>query len=186
MMIKENSYWHRFPLILVAGISLLVGLWAGIARMGWPAAICLKIMTGTPPCPDRPYAMPRRAMVVGTWNRSLVMTRSTTPELRSPLSRITAIYAIETEIRGRDARRDARQLSTKPLIAELRTWLDVKLATVSGKSTIAEAIRYGTSRWPGLTRFIEDGRLEADNNIAENAIRSIAMRLSLCTLSSSI
>jgi len=36
MMIKENSYWHRFPLILVAGISLLVGLWAGIARMGWP------------------------------------------------------------------------------------------------------------------------------------------------------
>jgi transposase len=97
------------------------------------------------------------------------------PIASEALSLITAIYAIETEIRGRDARRDARQLSTKPLIAELRTWLDVKLATVSGKSTIAEAIRYGTSRWPGLTRFIEDGRIEIDNNAVERAIRPIAL-----------
>ena len=40
---------------------------------------------------------------------------------------------------------------------------------------MAKAMRYGTRRWIAFTRFLDDGRLEIDNNIAERAIRPIAI-----------
>jgi len=46
---------------------------------------------------------------------------------------------------------------------------DTQLATVSRKSTIAEAIRHGLSRWDGLVRFLCDGRIEIDSNVVEHA-----------------
>jgi hypothetical protein len=46
---------------------------------------------------------------------------------------------------------------------------------VSGKSVIAEAIRYGLNHWDGLTRFLEDGRIELDTNIVERGMRPIAL-----------
>jgi len=57
----------------------------------------------------------------------------------------------------------------------LRLWLQAQLATVSGKSTIAEAIRYALSRWDGLARFLDDGRIEIDSNVVERATRPIAL-----------
>jgi hypothetical protein len=53
--------------------------------------------------------------------------------------------------------------------------LEVQLAAVSRKSTIAEAIRYGLGRWDGLVRFLDDGRIEIDSNVVERAIRPIAL-----------
>ena len=38
-----------------------------------------------------------------------------------------------------------------------------------------QAIRYALSRWEGLTRFIDDGRIELDNNTVERSIRPIAL-----------
>ena len=49
------------------------------------------------------------------------------------------------------------------------------LSQVSGKSKLAQAIRYATSRWTALTRYTTDGRLEMTNNAAERAIRPLAM-----------
>jgi transposase len=46
---------------------------------------------------------------------------------------------------------------------------------LSAKSALAEAFRYILKRREALTRFVTDGRLEADNNIAENAMRKIAL-----------
>ena len=46
---------------------------------------------------------------------------------------------------------------------------------VSKKSGLAEAIRYALSHWEGLTRFLEDGRIEIDNNTVERTIRPIAL-----------
>ncbi|MGY4503269.1 hypothetical protein ACVWYH_007226 [Bradyrhizobium sp. GM24.11] len=43
------------------------------------------------------------------------------------------------------------------------------------KGKLAEAIHYALSRWEGLTRFIEDGRIELDNNAVERSIRPIAL-----------
>src|SRR5436190_24059836 len=41
------------------------------------------------------------------------------------------------------------------------------------------------ARWDGLTRFLDDGRIEIDSNVVERAIRPIAMPVSFCTPSSS-
>jgi len=51
----------------------------------------------------------------------------------------------------------------------LRLWLEAQLAAVYGKATIAGAIRYTLSRWDGLTRFLDDGRIEIDSNVVERS-----------------
>src|ERR1700681_606242 len=99
------------------------------------------------------------------------------PIASEALERIAALYAIEKTIRGRsaDARHAVRQEKSKPLVLALKTWLDEQLARVSAKSVIAEAIRYGLNHWDGLTRFLEDGRIELDTNIVERSMRGIVL-----------
>ena len=57
----------------------------------------------------------------------------------------------------------------------LEPWLREKLALVSQKSKLAEAIRYALSRWAGLSLFLDDGRIEIDSNVVERAIRPLAL-----------
>src|SRR6202040_6040 len=84
---------------------------------------------------------------------------------------------IESEIRGRsvDERRVLRQEESRPILDELEPWLRTKLALISQKTKLAEAIRYALSRWAGLTRFLDDGRIEIDSNVVERSIRPIAL-----------
>jgi transposase len=93
------------------------------------------------------------------------------------LERIGALYAVEADVRGQpsDVRRRTRQERTTPLITDLRTVLNDALRRLSPKSLMAKAIVYGTKRWAALTRFLDDGRLEIDNNIAERSLRGIAV-----------
>ena len=75
------------------------------------------------------------------------------PIAAKALSRIAALYRIEAEIRGRSAtqRRAVRQVRSRPLIEALEPWLREKLALISQKSTLADAIRYALTRWAGLS-----------------------------------
>ena len=68
-----------------------------------------------------------------------------------------------------------RQQDAVPLLAELKSFLDKALSEISGKSTLAKAIRYALARWAALTRYTTDGRLEMTNNAVERAIRPLAM-----------
>ncbi|MGJ0507695.1 MAG: IS66 family transposase [Methylocystis sp.] len=99
------------------------------------------------------------------------------PIASEALARIGQLYAIESDIRGQnpDDRRAARQEKSRPVLDALEPWLREKLALISQKTKLAEAIRYALSRWDGLTRFIDDGRIEIDSNIVERAIRPIAL-----------
>jgi len=99
------------------------------------------------------------------------------PLAEEALRRIGELYAIEAEIRGRPAeeRRTVRQERSKPLVEALHAWLTIQLGRVSGRSTLAEAIRYALRHWQGLVLFLEDGRLELDTNTIERAIRPIAL-----------
>jgi hypothetical protein len=99
------------------------------------------------------------------------------PIASEALERIAGLYAIESDIRGSGAeeRRDARLQRSRPIIDELEPWLRAKLALISQKTKLAEAIRYALSRWEGLTRFLDDGRIEIDSNVVERAIRPIAL-----------
>ena len=74
------------------------------------------------------------------------------PIASEALERIAGLYAIENEIRGRSAeeRRAARQEKSRPIVDELEPWLRAKLALISQKTKLAEAIRYALSRWDGL------------------------------------
>ena len=49
------------------------------------------------------------------------------------------------------------------------------LSTLSRKSETALAIRYALSRWTALTRYIDDGRIEIDNNAAERSLRAVCL-----------
>jgi transposase len=99
------------------------------------------------------------------------------PTTTEALARIAALYAIEEQIRGKPAeiRREVRQSRARPLIDELHQWMEKALRQLSPKSETAGAIRYSLSRWRALTRYIDDGQLEIDNNSAERALRVVAL-----------
>jgi transposase len=99
------------------------------------------------------------------------------PIAREALERIAALYAIESEIRGRppDERAAIRQARAGPLLESMREWLRHTLSRVSKKSELAKAIGYVLTRWAALTRYRDDGRVEIDNNAAERALRAIAL-----------
>ena len=99
------------------------------------------------------------------------------PIASEALERIAELYAVEKDIRGRsaDERRAVRQDRSRPIIDDLEPWLRAKLALISQKTKLAEAIRYALSRWDGLTRFLDDGRIEIDSNVVERSIRPIAL-----------
>ncbi len=99
------------------------------------------------------------------------------PIASEALLRIAELYRVEADIRGRtpEERRDARQQRSKPIIDALEPWLRQKLALISQKTKLAEAIRYALSRWAGLGLFLDDGRIELDNNIVERSIRPLAL-----------
>ena len=93
------------------------------------------------------------------------------------LMRIAAIFAIEADIKGQppDERMRQRQIRTRPLLDEMHGWLSETLGQLSAKSDMAGAIGYTLSNWRALNRFAGDGRMEAHNNIAERALRGVAI-----------
>jgi transposase len=99
------------------------------------------------------------------------------PIASEALERIAALYAIEKTIRGRsaDERCAVRQEHSKPLVLALKDWFEMQLTRVSGKATIAEHLRYALNHWDGLTRFLDDGRIELDTNIVERSIRPLIL-----------
>jgi transposase len=99
------------------------------------------------------------------------------PTTTEALARIGALYAIEDEIRGKpaDLRLSVRQARARPLLDDLRKWMEKALRSLSSKSETAAAIRYAISRWRALTRYTEDGLLEIDNSASERALRAVAL-----------
>jgi transposase len=72
-------------------------------------------------------------------------------------------------------RTEARRESAAPLLASLREWLREQSARLSGRAPLAGAIACTLARWSALTRYVEDGALEIDNNAAERAIRALVL-----------
>ena len=99
------------------------------------------------------------------------------PIATEALARIAALYRIEADIRGQAAaaRRDARQARSRPLVAELHAWFAAGMAKLPARSPTAEAICYALNHWGGLCQFLDDGRIEIDNNSVERAMRPIAL-----------
>ena len=99
------------------------------------------------------------------------------PSAAEALRRIGLLYALEREIRRQlpHVRAEARRERAAPILTELRAWLSATQTTLSVKSPLAAAIQYTLSRWIELTRYVDDGRIEIDNNAAERAIRALVL-----------
>jgi transposase len=102
--------------------------------------------------------------------------------LISPLAfeavrRIDALFDVEREINGLSAeeRLAARVERSAPLLADLEAWMREERARLSRHAPVAKAMDYMLKRWPGFTRFLEDGRICLTNNAAERALRGIAL-----------
>lgn len=106
-----------------------------------------------------------------------IAERGDAPIATEAVARIAPIYAIETDVRGTsaDARRAARQARSRPLVNALKIFFEHQLTRLSGGSDTAKTIRYGLRHWDGLTRFLDDGRIELDTNIVERSMRSQAL-----------
>jgi transposase len=131
---------------------------------------------------DAPKTGQPRLTEVACWahaRRKLyeVYEETASPLAKEALERMAALFAIEARVNGcaPPERLAARQQDTVPLLAELLVFLEKALSQISGKSTLAKAIRYSLSRWTALTRYTTDGRLEMTNNAVERKIRPVAL-----------
>ena len=99
------------------------------------------------------------------------------PLAEEALRRIAALYAVEIDLRGQpaDERQRVRQQQSRPLVETMHAWLNETLGRISGRSTLAQAIRYALNHWDGLILFLDDGRLELDTNTVERAIRPVTL-----------
>ena len=93
------------------------------------------------------------------------------------IKRIAALYAVEKAVRYKpvEERVALRQEKAKPVFDNLEDWLQLQLPRISGKSALAEAIRYALGRMPKARAYLENGQLELDNNICERSIRPLTL-----------
>jgi hypothetical protein len=103
--------------------------------------------------------------------------RKETVTTTEALRRIGELYAIEEQIRGQqpDWRRRIRKEQSRPLLDDFEVWLRTRLLTLSTQSDTTKAINYMLNQWQALVYYCEDGIVEIDNNIAENALRGVAL-----------
>ncbi|MGI9419467.1 MAG: IS66 family transposase [Geminicoccaceae bacterium] len=129
-----------------------------------------------------PITQQSRLVEVACWSHARrklydVHVATSSPAAKEALERIGELFAVEADIKGQSAkdRRDARRERSVPILDELKIFLEATLAKTSNKSSLAQAIRYATTRWEALKRFTTDGRLDICNNAAERAIRPLAL-----------
>lgn len=146
---------------------------------------------------DQIYAGPD-VIEVACWahaRRKFVEAQDCNPRAKEMVLLIAEMYAVEARVRPQieaalalpkgeraaalaraySTRLQLRQTLTVPILARIKTWLDARLLDTLPKSPLGEAAKYARNQWTALNRFVEDGMLEPDNNIAENALRPIAL-----------
>jgi transposase len=109
--------------------------------------------------------------------RKLYELADNAPVAVEVLQRIAALYKIEDEVRGAPAeqRQQIRNERSRVIVDDLRIYLEARNRQVSAKAKLGEAIRYALTRWDGLSRFLDDGRVDLDSNAVERSIRPLAL-----------
>jgi transposase len=130
--------------------------------------------------PDRTGGKPLKLAFCWSHGRRKLIEakpKAGSPIVDEALVRIAALYRIEGEIRGQDPeiRRRIRQERSRPLVDAFFKWLEAQAARVSRKSELGKAMAYMLKRQDGFRLFLDDGHVDMDSNLVENAIRSPAM-----------
>jgi len=95
------------------------------------------------------------------------------------LAAIKSLYDIEREATrygmSTDQRRDLRQERAPPILEAFKEWLEAESVRALARSPMATAIGYVLNQWDALCRYLEDGRIEIDNNRSERMMRHVAV-----------
>jgi len=96
-----------------------------------------------------------------------------TGKAQQGLSFIQRLYRIEKQIKdlSPEARYTQRQEKAEPVLNKLHAWLEASLEQVPPTTAVGKALNYLHNEWDKLIRYLDDGRLEIDNNATENTIR---------------
>ena len=109
----------------------------------------------------------------------LVKLAKTTGKSHQAVAYIKKLYLIEQQARNNlyshQQRYELRLQQAKPILDELKNWLDKTIKTTAPQSELGKALDYMHGRWYELTAYLLDGRLEIDNNLIENLIRPFAL-----------
>jgi transposase len=95
------------------------------------------------------------------------------------LKLIQLLYAIEALAREAEMtpeqRHELRLEKSLPIINEIGQYIYKERDSVLPQSPIGKAFEYCSSRWTSLQNYLENGILEIDSNLVENAIRPLAL-----------
>ena len=122
--------------------------------------------------------------LAGCWahvRRKFYEAKEHTPDAARVLAQIQALYRIEEQLRearaGPEERKVTRHTHSRPIIRRLHEWL-IELQRSHQhrpQSLMGRATSYALNQWESLLMFLEDGRVEIDNNLVENTIRPSAI-----------
>lgn len=94
---------------------------------------------------------------------------------KSAIEWFAKLYAIEKQLKEDKASieqiKQARMTEAKPILIQFKQWLLTQQQTTLPKSPLGKALFYSIKHWDSLTQYINDGRLEIDNNRSERAIK---------------
>ena len=104
---------------------------------------------------------------------------SSTAQATKALAYIRTLYAVEREIAEKMLKGDdvvqLRRTRAGPILKAFGDWLEDENRTALPKSPFGQAVSYARNQWPTLTRYLEDARFSIDNNVAERAVRPLAV-----------
>ena len=92
---------------------------------------------------------------------------------------IDKLFEIEADAKsaglGAEERLELRREKAEPILESLKTRIESARAAALPRSALGKACDYAMGRWGQLRRFLDYGQLELSNNLAENAIRPVAV-----------
>lgn len=101
------------------------------------------------------------------------------PRAQFAMEQIQKLYELERRMKDEDlSKEDIERLRKKeayPILRAFEVWLEMNLSCVTPASSIGKAIKYTYGIYPRLARYVIDGRYRIDNNLAENAVRPLAL-----------
>jgi transposase len=93
------------------------------------------------------------------------------------LNIFSCIYKEESKYKNLppQQRKEQREQNIKPLLVDLKAWVEEQSVYVTPQSPIGKAMAYMQSQWPKIMELFNNGRYELDNNLIENKIRPLAL-----------
>lgn len=119
----------------------------------------------------------------GCWahaRRKFFDALKTEPRAREVLDMIVLLYRIERraadrELLGTEVHRGMRDQLSRAIVSDINAWVDAHRGTAVPKSPFGAALEFAYNQRNALEQFLDDPNIPLDNNVAERALRAIAV-----------